>query len=220
MVVYHFIWDLDYFGWIDVAMNNDAPWVPWRTAIVTQFLLLVGVSLVLRTDFKPSVIDFWRRWLQVACAAAIVSIGSAWMFGPRFIFFGILHFVAAALLITRPLLKSCHWLILLGIAAIVIGVNFKDVFFTQPGWNILGWVTHKPATEDYVPLFPWLGVVWIGAGCAFYWKARGWRIFPWLAATNDHLPKYVHFLGKWPLTIYLIHQPILIGVLWAVKRVV
>ncbi|MCS7102022.1 MAG: DUF1624 domain-containing protein, partial [Burkholderiaceae bacterium] len=45
MIVYHFIYDLDYFGWIDIAMTRDQPWVGWRTAIVTQFLLLVGASL-------------------------------------------------------------------------------------------------------------------------------------------------------------------------------
>ena len=44
MLVYHFIYDLAYFGWVDLAMTRDQPWVAWRTAIVTQFLLLVGVS--------------------------------------------------------------------------------------------------------------------------------------------------------------------------------
>ena len=58
MIAYHFIYDIAYFGWIELAMTRDQPWVAWRTAIVTQFLLLVGVSLVLRTSFKPSAADF------------------------------------------------------------------------------------------------------------------------------------------------------------------
>ena len=76
MIVYHFIYDLAYFGWIDLVMTRDQPWVAWRTAIVTQFLLLVGVSLVLRTSFKPSTADFWKRWAQIAVAALLVSVGS------------------------------------------------------------------------------------------------------------------------------------------------
>ena len=48
MIVYHFVYDLKYFGWVQLAMTRDQPWVGWRTAIVTQFLLLVGASLVLR----------------------------------------------------------------------------------------------------------------------------------------------------------------------------
>ena len=97
MIVYHFIYDLNYFGWLKLSMLTDQPWVGWRTAIVTQFVLLVGVGLVLRTSFKPGLRDFWRRWTQIAAAALLVSIGSAAVFGPRFIWFGILHFVAAAL---------------------------------------------------------------------------------------------------------------------------
>ena len=47
MVVYHFIYDLNYFGWVRVRMLVDAQWIAWRTAIVSQFLLLVGISLML-----------------------------------------------------------------------------------------------------------------------------------------------------------------------------
>jgi len=46
---------------------------------------------------------FWRRWGQIAAAAALVSSASAWLFGPRLIWFGILHFIAVALLLGRPL---------------------------------------------------------------------------------------------------------------------
>jgi uncharacterized membrane protein len=120
MIVYHFIYDLAYFGWIDLVMTRDQPWVSWRTAIVTQFLLLVGVSLVLRTSFKPSTADFWKRWAQIAAAALLVSLGSWLVFGPRLIYFGILHFVAAALLVTRPLLRLGTWNIALGAVCVVI----------------------------------------------------------------------------------------------------
>ncbi len=106
MIVYHFIYDLNYFGWVTLRMLSDQPWVGWRAGIVTQFLLLVGVGLVLRTSFKPGLVDFWRRWAQIAGAALLVSVGSAAVFGPRFIWFGILHFVAAALVLARPLRAS------------------------------------------------------------------------------------------------------------------
>jgi len=28
-----------------------------------------------------------------------------------------------------------------------------------PALNWLGWISQKPITEDYAPLFPWLGVM-------------------------------------------------------------
>ncbi len=226
MVVFHCIWDLNYFGWINLAMNRDAPWIQWRAAIVTQFLLLVGVSLVLRTEFKPAGADFWKRWFQVAAAAVLVSLGSAWLLGERFIYFGILHFVAAALILTRPLLRWGRWLIVVGAMAIVVGNVFQHEFFTSPGWNVLGFATHKPRTEDYVPLFPWIGVVWLGVGLGTLWKTRGWRTSELWANLNQHpaplfplfpLLRLLRLIGLWPLTIYLLHQPILMAVFGVLK---
>lgn len=219
MIVYHFLYDLSYFGWIDLAMTRDQPWVGWRTAIVTQFLLLVGVSLVLRTSFKPSAADFWRRWLQIAGAAMLVSAGSWLIFGPRFIYFGILHFVAAALLIARPLLWLRAWNIALGAVCVLLGVVFTDQLFDTPPATVVGFMTFKPRTEDYVPLFPWIGVVLIGAGLAASWQQAQWRIPNVLASVNSHAPGWLLFLGTWALTVYLIHQPLLLGVLSLARKV-
>ena len=36
MIVYHFLYDLSYFGWLKLRMFVDQPWTGWRTAIVTQ----------------------------------------------------------------------------------------------------------------------------------------------------------------------------------------
>ena len=218
MIVYHFIYDLAYFGWIDLAMTRDQPWIAWRTAIVTQFLLLGGVSLMLRTSFKPSAEDFWKRWAQIAAAALLVSLGSWLVFGQRFIYFGILHFVAAALLIARPLLLLNAWNIVLGIAYIVIGLVYTNELFNTPPATIVGFMTFKPRTEDYVPLFPWIGVVLIGAGLAARWQRSQWRIPQALVPLNEHAPRWLLFLGTWALTIYLVHQPILLSAMTVLRN--
>ena len=217
MIIYHFIYDLAYFGWINLVMTRDQPWVAWRTAIVTQFLLLVGVSLVLRTSFKPSAADFWKRWTQIAAAALLVSVGSWLVFGQRFIYFGILHFVAAALLLARPLLRLKASNILVGIACIAIGLVYTNEFFDMPPATIVGFMTFKPRTEDYVPLFPWIGVVLIGAGMAALWQRAQWRIPAVLAPLNERPPRWLMFLGTWALTIYLVHQPLLLGAMSLVR---
>ena len=218
MIVYHFIYDLAYFGWIDLVMTRDQPWVAWRTAIVTQFLLLVGVSLVLRTSFKPSTADFWKRWAQIAAAALLVSAGSWLVFGPRLIYFGILHFVAAALLIARPLLRLRAANILLGAVCVFVGLTWTNEFFNTPPANIVGFMTLKPRTEDYVPLFPWIGVVLIGAGAAAQWQRAQWRIPNALKPLNERAPRWLLFLGTWALTVYLVHQPILLGAMTLARK--
>ena len=218
MIVYHFIYDLAYFGWVKLAMTRDEPWIAWRTAIVSQFLLLVGVSLVLRTSFKQSQTDFWKRWAQIAAAALLVSFGSWLVFGQRFIYFGILHFVAAALLLARPLLRLKAWNIVLGVVCIVMGLACTNEFFNTPPATIIGFMTFKPRTEDYVPLFPWLGVVLLGTGLAALWQRAQWRIPDALVPLNDRAPRWLLFLGTWALTIYLVHQPVLLGAMTLLRK--
>ena len=218
MIVYHFIYDLNHFGWVKLAMTRDQPWVGWRTAIVTQFLLLVGVSLVLRLAHKPGWRDFWRRWAQVAAAAALVSLGSWLMFGERFIYIGILHFIALALLVARPLAPLREWNLLLAAAAFAAWWLYRDPAFNGAPANVVGFVTIKPRTEDYVPLFPWLAAVLAGLGLGSLWQRRGFALFPLAQRLNRHPPRLLVLLGTWALTVYLIHQPVMIGALWLVSR--
>jgi len=218
MIVYHFIYDLNYFGFVQLAMTRDQPWVGWRTLIVTQFLLLVGVSLVLRLARKPDWRDFWWRWAQVAAAAALVSLGSWLMFGPRFIYIGILHFIAAALLIARGLAPLREWNFLLAAAAFAAWWFCRDPAFNAAPANIIGLVTIKPRTEDYVPLFPWIAAVLAGLGLGSLWQRRGFALTPRWQALNSRPPRWLVLAGTWALTVYLVHQPIMIGLLWLVSR--
>lgn len=217
MIVYHFIYDLAYFGWLGIAMHREQPWVGWRTAIVSQFLLLVGVSLVLRLAHKPDWRGFWRRWAQVAGAAALVSLGSWLLFGPRFIYFGILHFIAAALIVARLLAPLRAWNLALAAAALGLWLLYRDAAFNPTPANIVGFVTQKPRTEDYVPLFPWIAVVLAGVGAGALWQRRGFALAPLWQRLNARPPRSLVWLGSWALTVYLAHQPIMIGLLWLVR---
>ena len=218
MIVYHFIYDLSHFGIVKLAMTRDQPWVGWRAAIVTQFLLLVGVSLVLRLARRPGWRDFWLRWAQVAAAAALVSLGSWLMFRERFIYIGILHFIAVALLLARALAPLREWNFVLAAAAFAAWWSYRDPVFNATPANIVGFVTLKPRTEDYVPLFPWIAAVLAGLGLGSLWQRRGFALTPLWRALNAHPPRLLVLLGAWALTVYLIHQPIMIGLLWLLTR--
>ena len=75
-------------------------------------------------------------------------------------------------------------------------------------------MTTKPVTEDYVPLFPWTGVLLIGIA-AGHWLLRA-RFAP--LAPARHAPAALRWLGRHSLIIYLGHQPLLIGLLWIALR--
>ena len=80
--------------------------------------------------------------------------------------------------------------------------------------NWVGLVTHKPVTEDFVPVLPWLGVLLFGLA-AGQWLLRarpGWLSGPLLAPARP-----LAALGRWSLSFYMLHQPVLIGLLMAVQ---
>ncbi len=216
MVAYHFCYDLVWFGWAQWRIFDDPAWIAWRSVIVGLFLLLVGVSLTLRDFFQTPASDFWKRWAQIAAAALCVSLGS-WLFaGDRFIYFGILHFIALALLIGRALLAWPPSTRMLGLGTLAIltlglGLIFTHPMFNPMALNWLGFATQKPATEDYVPLMPWLGVVLLGMVLGLLWIRDG---FP---GAQQRWPAWLRWLGRWSLTIYLTHQLVLIGLLWGIK---
>jgi uncharacterized membrane protein len=230
MVSYHLCYDLAYFRfvpWNPDDMLIESGWIGWRDLIVISFLALVGLSRALSTVFKPSSSDFWKRWAQIAGAAILVSLASRGFDGERWIYFGILHFIAVAILLCRLLLlrvRSAATIAALGITAVVTGLLFSTSALDSPPLNVLGFAAHKPRTDDYVPLFPWIGVVLIGLAAGLLWKARGFEPLAALSRLRAAVPAPLQaglaWAGRWSLTIYLVHQAILIGTLSVIAGLV
>lgn len=229
MIAFHFCYDLHYFGWIRAVLNAEPGWIAWRSAIVTQFLLLVGICLALpgrRTaaGVPASIMAHTvqsRRWWQIVGCAAGVSAASALLFGPRWIWFGILHFVALAQVLLAPLHARPRASLALGIAALALGLGVTLPAFAPDALSWIGFSPVKPLTEDFVPLLPWLGVVLLGMAAGQTWldSDAGWarRLRAWDVRAGAPLA----LLGQWPLTVYMVHQPLLFGALalvrWAVR---
>jgi uncharacterized membrane protein len=97
-----------------------------------------------------------------------------------------------------------------GVAVIAAGLTLAHPFFDTRAWSWVGFTTHKPATEDYVPLFPWAGVVFVGIGVGRALARTSFRLLAPLAAA----PRWLTFIGRHSLAFYMVHQPILLGALW------
>jgi uncharacterized membrane protein len=69
-------------------------------------------------------------------------------------------------------------------------------------------------TEDYVPLLPWFGVVLVGLfiGQQLLQARRLAPARSWLAA--GHIGRSLEWAGRHSLAIYMIHQPLLLGILY------
>jgi uncharacterized membrane protein len=151
---------------------------------------------------------FWRRWMQIAGCALLVSAGSALMFPRSFIYFGVLHGIAVMLLLLRLAAPLRGWLWPLGALAIALPWWVRHPFFDSRLTNWVGLVTHKPVTEDYVPLLPWIGVIAWGLA-AGQWVLR--RRPQWLGGPLARPLQPLAVLGRWSLSFYMLHQPVLIG---------
>jgi len=222
MIAYHFCYDLNYFSWIHVALTRDAPWIAWRTAIVAQFLFLVGVALALRHANEASITKakaraaFWKRWGQIAGCACLVSLTSWWLFGSRFIWFGVLHFVALAQLLLLGSARLGWASVICGVLIVAAGAALRITLFDSNAVSWIGFAPTKPSTEDFVPVFPWLGVVLLGVGAARLCQQSDARWAQALRGVRSDGWRWAGLLGRWPLTVYMLHQPLLFGFLYTV----
>ncbi|MGY8903905.1 MAG: DUF1624 domain-containing protein [Burkholderiales bacterium] len=252
MTAYHLCFDLNHFGWLQENFFRDPFWTWQRTAIVSLFLFCAGLGQAVALEQEQGgahftnrfssrfTSRFWWRWSQVALAALLVSAGSYLMYPKTFIYFGVLHGIALMLLVARLTAGWGRWLWLCG--ALAISLKYLALaahsawpelaFLNGKGWNWLGLISAKPYTEDYVPLLPWLGVLWWGLA-AGQWLLR--RRPHWLGAgVNTSAPggppapvaaisliaplqRGLSWLGRHSLAYYLLHQPVLIGALMLLK---
>ncbi len=92
-------------------------------------------------------------------------------------------------------------------------------FFNTP---ILAWVglsTVPPRSNDYVPLFPWFGAVLAGIAAARIGEHLGWLKLLSGGIRPHALEKPLTFIGRHSLAFYLIHQPVLISLVYVFSLV-
>ena len=220
MTVFHFCFDLNHFRFISQDFYRDPFWTWQRTAIVSLFLFCAGLGQAVAHSQALSWPRFWRRWSQVALAALLVTVGSYLVFPQSFIYFGVLHGIALMLLVVRFSAGWGVWLWPLGALALALpwllppwlhSMGWAELFNART-LNWLGVVTRKPVTEDYVPLLPWLGVLWWGMAAGQWLMAARPR---WLTGSLNAPGRALAVLGRWSLSYYLLHQPVMMGLLTA-----
>jgi uncharacterized membrane protein len=214
MVVYHTAFDLSVRRLIPVDVTSNPGWVVFARLIAGTFLALVGVGLVLATRRGLKLESFLRRLGLIVGAALLVSLVTWWVEPEAFVFFGILHEIALASVLALPFL----WLPSVVVALVAAGAIALPYFYSSPlfDWPPLWWVglsAHVPATVDYVPVFPWFGVVLAGMviGRLIVANLLQTPLAHW--RPGGPLGKAAVWAGRWSLAIYLIHQPILYGAL-------
>ncbi len=190
MVFYHWFYDL-------AAVKVAPDWIIYNPVFnVLQplfaglFIFIAGVS----SQFSRN--NLKRGLLLVACAA-IVSLVT--YLNGTLVWFGIIHFMAVAVLL--------YWLLE------KLKITFPFVFISAFVFGYFG-LTHFPTeamaeafpTYDYFPIIPWGYVFFLGVYCGRPIKEGKWP--KWFYETKvPFFPK----VGRQTLLIYMVHQPIVYG---------
>lgn len=221
MAIYHLTWDLEFFHYLEPGTANSLPLKIFARSDASSFLFLAGFSLYLAHRSGIRWRPFWARFAKVAAAALLVTGATLVAMREEFIYFGILHNIAAASLIGLLLLRAPPLLnIVLGAAAVAAPLYLRNSFFDTPALYAIGLSESVRRSNDYVPLLPWLGPFLIGLATAQLMIR--FRIINWLAgerARKIHGFVWLSTVGRHSLAFYLLHQPILIAIVWCIAHV-
>ena len=221
MAIYHFTWDLGFFGYIDPETATTGGWRLFARLIAGSFLFLVGFSLVLghRQGFRAR--PFLMRLGRIALAAAAISLATWFAFPQTFIFFGILHAIAAASLIGLAFVRLPVIVTLAAAAlAVIAPLYLRSPVFDHPALWWVGLSIDVPRSNDYVPLLPWIAPVLLGIALGRLFASS--TLPERLAARAAKRPgtSLLERAGRHSLAIYLLHQPVLIALVYAFSLVV
>ena len=206
----HLLFDLDYFLGIDVVKNPVLQYCLDRCGFL--FVVLSGLSVTLG---KHNI----KRGLQVLGYGMVITLVTAGMyflgFADRFIiiYFGVLHLLGVCMLLWSLFKKLPPWAAaLLGAGFVALGVLLRHVRADTVWLVPLGVTFPGFSSSDYFPLLPHLGWFLLGAslGPLLYREKRS-RV-PW-KYQNCAFARFLGFCGRNSLWIYLIHQPVLYGIL-------
>ncbi|MBW6462203.1 MAG: DUF1624 domain-containing protein [DPANN group archaeon] len=218
MIFYHTLYDLNYFTYINFNLWSGPFWFIGRTS-ATIFILLVGISLTIsfskiRNKYNKTKIlqKYILRGAKIFSLGLMITAMTYLFLDKGTIYFGILHFIGLSIIIIYPFLKLKNANLILGSAIIATGLYLKTFTINIPYFLFLGLRPESFYTLDYFPLLPWFGIILIGIyfGHTFYPDGKRKIKIP-------KIQKYVKpltTLGQKSLIIYIIHQPILIFIIY------
>ncbi|WNY25954.1 heparan-alpha-glucosaminide N-acetyltransferase [Methanolapillus millepedarum] len=226
MVIYHFLYDLDYFGVYSLP-SWFWPQQFYGFPITDLFVLIAGVSLVFSAaavpDDKVLAKKLTRRGLKIFALGLLITLAT-WIYPhDGFIVFGILHLIGISTILAIPFLaghtksgstssKNAWAPLVFGLILLLLGPVVRRI--SGPPYLIpLGICPPGFSFLDYEPLIPWFGVILIGIALGFWLYPNGVRKF----SVPERMPRLLSpfsILGQHSLVIYLIHQPVILLLLW------
>ncbi len=214
VVLFHLIFNLKFFYEFEMFDYKTGFWFWFGRIAAIVFMLMVGVATATVVNRKEKLAALkinLKRVGRLLGISLIISIATLIIFPGMTIWFGILHLMGTGILLSLPLARLRWVNVIAGVGILFLSEPVGGIEIKHMAFLPFGITPNTFASLDYYPLIPWLGVILIGNGMGnlLYKKfvqLRGPKAWE----------KGMAVLGKNSLWIYLVHQPILLGVLWVV----
>jgi len=213
MVGYHLLYDLGAMAGVGslLGFTTDLSTPAWLAAqyfFAALFVVLSGISSTLS---RGNV----RRALKLLAVALLVTAATFFFNRAATVHFGILHCLGASILIYGLAFERAKASACAAAGAAVIAVSLIPPLALKGVTIRFDWLLplgiHSPgySSFDYFPLLPWLGIFLLGValGKSVYASRR--------SLIRRRLPvTFINFAGRHSLLIYIVHQPVILAVLY------
>lgn len=220
MILFHAVWDLVYLFGIKWDWYHGTGAYIWQQCICWSFILLSGFCSGMSRHLC-------RRGLTVFGIGAGITLVTAWFMPEDLILFGVLTLIGSCMLImaaSRKLLIHIPTCAGIFICFLLFGLTkhsssgflgfFNYHLMTLPDWLYCNYLTAYFGfpqsgfhSTDYFPLIPWIFLFLTGF---FIYQLCGKKILNirWKGIA------LLNHIGKHALEIYILHQPVIYGLLW------
>ncbi|WP_412470581.1 heparan-alpha-glucosaminide N-acetyltransferase [Halobacteriovorax sp. RT-2-4] len=203
MIIFHFTYDLDVFGFVDVEFFRPGFWYYLPRLIVTLFMFSVGVSMCMAHPGKIHPRPYLIRLAKIGIAALIISVSTYFMFPKNWIYFGTLHCIFFTTILVTPIRKKPWLSALLALVILVLQMTPYAIPFPE--------MSH--ASLDYIAVFPWAAVSMLGI-TFFHLKWHQIDYPQW------KIMRFIQFLGKHSFIIYVTHQLFLYSIVYIAYMII
>lgn len=221
MMLYHACWDMMFLFGIWMDWYAGMPGRLWQQTICWVFILLSGFC-------APFGRHMLRRGVTVFAAGALVTAVTLVFMPEGRVIFGVLTFLGTAMLLTgvlEPLLKKIPPAAGLAVSAVLFALTYHlderwlgfgglrlalpDAWYANYFTAFFGFLPFDFYSTDYFGLLPWLFLFWAGY---YLHKAVGRRR---MEPLRRPVCPALGWMGRHSLLLYLLHQPVIYGVLSA-----
>lgn len=205
MIVFHFSYDMMLLGFVNWNFG-DGFWWYFPRVIAFTFLFCVGAALNFVHSPRINWHSLGHRSLKIGAGALAVSLGTYFFLPGLWIYFGTLHCILVGSILGAFFVNHRRW------AGAVMLVIMTGQYALGYDIKWVSSITQKPSL-DFIPIYPWFWAILLGL-------LAGPPMSKIAVLQNLKSIPLLDFLGKHSLKIYLIHQPLIYGLLLAVQALV